>query len=86
MSPVWRQPLVFALGQAEVGDPDDPGVVEQEVARLDVAVDDAAGMGVGQPLRRLAANLGHAPEEQSPASREPGRRELTAARQHCRVH
>ena len=72
------QALVVPLGQAEVGDPDDPRVVEQEVARLDVAVDDAAGMGVGQPLRRLAADLGHAPEERSPAARELGRRDLTA--------
>ena len=64
------QPLVVPLGQAEVRDPDDARVVEQEVARLDVAVDDAAGMGVGQPLRRLAADLGHAPEEWSPAARK----------------
>ena len=78
------QPLVLALGQAEVGDPDDPRVVEQQVGRLDVAVDDAAGVGVGQPLRRLAADLGHAPEELSPAARELDGRDLTAARQHGR--
>ena len=66
MSPVWRQAVVLALGQAEVGDPDDARGVEQQVRRLDVAVDDAAGMGVGQPLRRLAADLRHAPEEGEP--------------------
>ena len=57
------QAVVLRLGQAEVGDPDDARVVEQQVRRLDVAVDDAAGVGVGQPLRRLAADLRHAPEE-----------------------
>ena len=45
---------------------------------LDVAVDDAAGMGVGQPLRRLAADLGHAPEEGSPAAGELAVETLTA--------
>ena len=40
-----------------------PVGVQQQVRRLDVAVDDAAGMGVGQTLRRLAADLGHAAEE-----------------------
>ena len=69
MSPVWVRPSSLGLGQAEVGDPDDPRGVEQQVRRLDVAVDDAAGMGVGQPLRRLPADLGHAAEERLPAAR-----------------
>ena len=42
------QPVVLPLGQAEVGDPDHPLGVEQQVRRLDVAVDDPAGVGVGQ--------------------------------------
>ena len=37
--------FVVALGQPEVSDPDYAVAVEQEVRRLDVAVDDAAGVG-----------------------------------------
>ena len=33
--------VVLELGQAEVGDPEVAAVVEQQVGRLDVAVDDA---------------------------------------------
>ena len=84
MSPRGRQAVVFVLGQAEVGDPDHAGVVEQQVRRLDIAVDDAAGVGVGQPLRRLAADLRHAAEERRPAAGEGGRRDLRPAGQHGR--
>ena len=78
MSPVWRQAVVLGLGQAEVGDPDDARGVQQQVRRLDVAVDDAAGVGVGQPLRRLAADLGHAPEERLPTAARARPRDLAA--------
>ena len=40
-------------GQAQVEHPDGPGVVEHEVARLDVAVDDPLGMRGLQPAGRL---------------------------------
>ena len=63
MSPVVGQPALVRLGQAEVGDPDDAGGVEQQVRRLDVAVDDPARVGVGQRLGGLPSDLGHAAEE-----------------------
>ena len=44
------------LGQAEVGDPDGPLVVEQQVRRLDVAVDHPLAVGVGQRLGHLHAD------------------------------
>ena len=56
------------VGQAEVGDPDGPLVVEQQVRRLDVAVDDPLGMGVGQRLGDLDA------DPRRLAVVEPGRR------------
>ena len=43
-----------------------PGGIQQQVRRLDVAVDDSPGMGVGQPLRHLSADVGHAAEERQP--------------------
>ena len=73
MSPVWVRPSSLGLGQAEVGDPDDPCGVQQQVRRLDVAVDDPPGMGVGQPRRRLPADLRHAAEERPPARTRPPR-------------
>ncbi len=79
-----RQAVVLGLGQAEVGDPDHAGVVQQQVRRLDVAVDDPPGVGVGQALRRLAANLRHAAEVRRPAAGEGGRRDLRPAGEHGR--
>jgi hypothetical protein len=51
--------LVGSLGQAEVGQPDVPLIVDQQVRGLDVAVDDSAVVGVGQGLRRLKAPPRH---------------------------
>src|SRR5581483_2339143 len=50
--------VVGVAGQAEVGDPDDALVVEEQVGRLDVAVDDAAGVGVGEAVGGLGADVG----------------------------
>src|SRR5437868_78321 len=41
----------FDLGQSEIGDPDDPMLIEQQIARLDVAVQDSLSMGVSQGVR-----------------------------------
>jgi hypothetical protein len=76
------QAIVARLGQPEVSDPDDSLGVEQQVRRLDVAVDDPPRMGVGQPRRHLPADLGHAAKERPPARLD--RRELRPARQHHR--
>ena len=53
---------VLHVGQPEVGHPHAAATVQQQVARLDVAVDDAHLVGVVQRLRRLDAQLRHAPE------------------------
>ena len=47
-----------ALGQAEVGDPGRPGRVEQDVRRLDVAMQETAVVGVVQGLGDLEADAG----------------------------
>ena len=60
MSPVWVSGVAVGLGQAEVGDPDAALGVEQQVRRLDVAVDDPLAVGIGQGLGHLDADLGHA--------------------------
>src|SRR5262249_14304228 len=46
------------LGQAEVGDVRVPLVVDQDVGRLEVAVQDAAGVGVGDRLGGLVDEAG----------------------------
>ena len=46
------------LGQAEIGDPDVSPGVEQEVGGLDVAVEYALLVGVGQGFGDLAADAG----------------------------
>ena len=49
-------------GQTEVGDPQTAVLVEDEVGRLDVTVDETATVGVGQSLGRLdpdGRRLGH---------------------------
>ena len=51
----------LGLGQAEVGHPGDALGVHQDVRRLDVAVEDALAMGVGQRLGHLDAQAGDAP-------------------------
>ena len=51
------------LGQAEVGDPDVAAAVDQQVGRLDVAVDDAELVGVLQRLGRLRRQPGDGAEE-----------------------
>ena len=61
------QPVVLALGQAEVGDPDDARAWSS--SRFDGLMSRwtmPRAVGVGQPLRRLAADLRHAPEERRP--------------------
>ena len=54
---------VRGLGQAEVGDPDVPLGVEEEVAGLDVAVQDALVVRVVEGLGHLHAEAGDAAEE-----------------------
>ena len=45
--------LAGDLGQAEIGDPGDALLRDEDVGRLDVAVDDAVRMGGGQAIRDL---------------------------------
>ena len=62
MSPVRVGPSrPLGLGQAEVGHPGDAPGVHQDVRRLDVAVEDALAVGVGQRLGHLDAQAGDAP-------------------------
>ena len=68
------------LGQAEVGHPDVAVVVQQEVRRLDVAVEDALAVGVLQRLGHLDADPGDAcgrywrsGSDEADSSDEPGR-------------
>ena len=59
MSPVCvRSSRSVRFGQAEVGDPDVALRVEQQVRRLDVAVQDALVMGVLQGVGHLIADCG----------------------------
>ena len=52
--------LIGGLGEAEVGDPDTAMSVEEQVARFDVAVDDALLVGVLEGLGGLEADAGDA--------------------------
>ena len=49
---------ILELGQAEVGDPDVPQRVEDQVRRLDVAVQHAPLVGIGQGVGDLGAQPG----------------------------
>ena len=61
MSPVCGEVLlVVRLGQPEVGHPDRPLRVQEQVRRLDVAVQDPLLVGVLQRLGHLHADRGHA--------------------------
>ena len=80
MSPVCVSPSSSALARPKSVIQTTPVGVQQQVRRLDVAVDDAAGVGVGQPLRRLAADLRHAAEERLPAARGLDRRDAASRR------
>ena len=67
-----------AAGQAEVGDPDVPLGVDQQVRRLDVAVDHPLMMGMRQRVGRLEADGRH-PSEIGRAPRRVERRRLVGA-------
>ena len=62
------------LGQAEVGHPDVAVAVQQQVRRLDVAVQDALAVGVGQRLGHLDADPRHALGKPAVGLREESRR------------
>ena len=61
---------VGEVHDAEVGDAQRSVLVEHEVRRLHVAVDDPAVVDVGQPRGRLAADLAHAVGRYRPAGEE----------------
>ena len=63
--------IVPVPGEAEVGDPQHATLVEEEVGRLDVAVNDTALVGVGQALRGLDAEFGY-PATALPRFQFPG--------------
>ena len=74
--PVGRRERAVGVGlhqdaEAEVEHLDGPVVREQEVRRLDVAVDDPLAVGVGQPQGRLAGVVGHVHRGHRPAGPEP---------------
>ena len=77
------QAVVVGLGEPEVGDPDDAVGVEQQVRWLDVAVDDAPGMRVGQALGDLEADPRDAPAYLDRCRFD--RRDLGSAGQHGRA-
>ena len=50
---------IFRFGEAEVGDPDNPRGIEQEIGWLNIAVNDSACVRVGECVGRLQSNLGN---------------------------
>ena len=62
---------VEEAGQAEVGDPEVAGRVEQEVRRLDVAMEDAQAVGVGEGLGRLQGQPGRLARRRGSTPRRP---------------
>ena len=82
MSPVWRRAFApFQLGQTEVGDPHVAVHVEQKIRRLDVAVQHALPVSVGQggsdldaePLRREVSRLGRGRKHRTEVARDARR-------------
>jgi hypothetical protein len=65
---------VGGLGEAEVGDPDDALGVQEQVARLDVAVQHPLPVRVRQRLRHLDPQPRHAPPVRLPLRRGQGDR------------
>ncbi len=65
--------------EAEVGDPETVESVDQEVRRLDVAVQDLVAVGIVERLGRLPAQLGNFPRRQ-PAQVPARRSRTTSAR------
>ena len=65
------------LRQAEVGDPELPPQVQEQVARLDVAVHDAQLMSVLERERCLPAEVGHAVEAEATGLPNKRREALT---------
>ena len=65
--------MLHRLGQAEVRDPDDALCVQQEVGRLDVAVQGVVGMGVLQGFGHLPTDQGDAPPIGGAESSRPAR-------------
>ena len=60
--------------QAEVGDPECAIAIDQEVGRLDVAMDDAQAMGVVERIGSLDSQAGHIAAKGAVLVRRPARR------------
>ena len=63
---------VAQLGQSEVGDPDRAAAVQEQVGRLDVAVQGPLLMGVLQGVGNLDAEPGHVAPVREPAGADRG--------------